>query len=536
MFEESVIFCIYDKTVEHLRFFIDYHLALGFTKIEILNHTKQDLSKIIEGKERLILLNPSSNKDLESLINQEKKTKFPQSYSLVLKVNQFFHYQYSEMIKLNEFLEFCNKYYTEDLLSYRVEIAEPKDLFRVEANTSKLASEDEPARGTPPNSSLRSKILAEESFTEKVFDNFTIDFDYMHKALSENKTEKVWLKSLTKETHKLDPIIKRPTINETNAPISIVFEIKPVLENKNIKHQRSFLNQDEVFDNYLKQIFITNNSYEKYYENKILDNVKLKDYKRKYIKNTQELNNDYQKFVIIGLARTGTNLLCSFLHHSDEVCCAGEIFNKSRTLIGTQTVSDAVLNIYKKISPLYFLSNILWHNNYSQRIKAVGYKALREHIQNYPILLESIYKNKDVKVIFCKRRNYLARIYSEKIAALYDQWFITSEEKRIKKKIYISSSECKKLFNFDKNFYDTITTNLQKNKIEYIDLYYEDFNNDINGELNKITNFINIEDIKQPQTHLKKQNVNKLEDVIENYNKLKEYFQNTQWESFFKAS
>ena len=69
----------------------------------------------------------------------------------------------------NEFKEAIANYFClrrEDCLKLKSQAIEKseKSLFRVEANTSKLASEDEPARGTPPNWSLRSKILGEASF------------------------------------------------------------------------------------------------------------------------------------------------------------------------------------------------------------------------------------------------------------------------------------------------------------------------------------------------------------------------------------
>lgn len=367
---------------------------------------------------------------------------------------------------------------------------------------------------------------------ENIFKKIEVDFCYIHEALEQNKPEKIWMRTLTKKNYKSSSKIKMPQNKDS---MSIVLEITNITNKKVSRHFRLFLTKNEVISVYLSKVFPGSNSYKRFFEKKVLDEIKLKEYRKKYLSTQTVANKGYQRFIITGLPRTGTNLLCSLLRKLPQVSCAAEIFNTRRIYIGSEALNtDPVLHVFREYNPLYFLDQMLWHEDHPQKIKAVGFKILKDHFLTYPVILDYIYKNPKIKIIFCTRRNNLARYYSEKFAFLTDQWTSTDKPCEISQKIKLAAPRCEEAFKSDEKFINSVTSMLEENKVEYFNLVYEDFASNISGELNKITDFLGLDRTETPISNLRKQNTSKLEDVIENYAELKEYFKTSRWKDFFE--
>ena len=78
------------------------------------------------------------------------------------------------------------------------------------------------------------------------------------------------------------------------------------------------------------------------------------------------------------------------------------------------------------------------------------------------------------------------------------------------------------------NFYQDMFSNRKMTEI-----YYEDMVNNPQNEFRKITDMLKIE-FCSPKTSLKKQNPERLTDLISNYKEIKKYFFGTEWSCFFE--
>jgi LPS sulfotransferase NodH len=235
--------------------------------------------------------------------------------------------------------------------------------------------------------------------------------------------------------------------------------------------------------------------------------------------------NDYQKFIILGRSRVGSNLLISYLNSHPNIFANGEFFGNC--------VSGNILK-YRWNNPNDYLHNYCF-KNYNKNIKAVGFKIFYYHpVKGEPKTIWSLLGDmKDLKVIHLKRNNILRTHLSKEIASKTDKWIKTGsndiaiDEKATK----LSKEECLKVFEettkWQKDF-DELFKDHQK-----IDIYYENILNDNRNELKRVQQFLDLK-VYDLKTALIKQNPEPLNKLIANYSELKQQFAGTQWAGFFE--
>jgi LPS sulfotransferase NodH len=480
--DNAIIYCIYSQENHYLlKGFIEYHLNLGFKKIEILNYSHKKVNLEDSWNQQVIIENISNDISPQKLINKKKQKNKKSFYSLLLKVSQFFHYQYSDFITIENFFDYIVEKKYNAIVSYVVPIQEFETFLQGKFQDQKINI---------------AKIKESICFTNGLFNNR--------------------LKCSNKEA------------------LTLIFELQDSQELTKHYCLKNFSSKDEIIDLYIKQNDL-NKEYKMLFENKTLDEVKLKDYLTKYIKPNKKKNFDYQKFMIYSLARTGSNLLCSLLNDKKSIECHAEVFSPRRIYSNLQNASkDIILKIFRTYSPAYLIKLAIWHNEYKKSIKAVGFKVLYNQLKPFLYLDDYLLGNENLKIIFLRRRNYLERIYSLLLAQQNDQWVLTDELHRKQTILKIPYKKCKSLFEKEEKFYINHLTLFDAKKISYLEVYYEDLDKNPQKEIDRITDFLGVDTIKNFQTHLKKQNVKKPNEVIKNYQELKEKFQNTKWEIFFE--
>ena len=235
----------------------------------------------------------------------------------------------------------------------------------------------------------------------------------------------------------------------------------------------------------------------------------------------------YQKFIILGRSRVGSNLLISYLNSHPSVYAHGELF-------GNTTPSGLVEFRWNKPEEYLYKYG---YRNYSSRIKAVGFKIFYYHpVKGEPKKIWDILKNIDgLKVIHLKRRNILSTHVSKEIAGKTDKWTTTGNTVPVNERtICLSPEDCLKAFEetrqWENHFNDFFNNN---NGGRNYDVYYEDLITNTDDELKKILHFLN-QDEYELKTSLKKQNPEPLNKLISNYDELKNHFQGTQWSRFFE--
>jgi len=240
------------------------------------------------------------------------------------------------------------------------------------------------------------------------------------------------------------------------------------------------------------------------------------------LKSKRELNNqlfghkNYHKFVVVSQSRTGSTLLMALLNNHDNIICEGELF---KNLDGKSC---------KQIWDNFF-------KNKPKKIQQVGFKLFYTHpLKGDQSVWEFIENDKRITVVHLVRKNWLRVLLSQKIGLKTKLWTeninrphqISTEEKKVE----ISIKECEEAF--EKAAFNEQKTRERFSGHPFLEVTYEDLSDDSDRIIQQITNVFNL-NYQKVKANNKKQNSEPLEDLIINYNQLKENFQGTKWEYLF---
>ncbi len=225
---------------------------------------------------------------------------------------------------------------------------------------------------------------------------------------------------------------------------------------------------------------------------------------------------DYKKFIVLSRNRTGSNMLISMLNSHPSIYSRYEIF---RTLDGN-SVKKIMNGIYSK---------------YPRFVKAVGFKIFYYHPvdDESGAIWDKLTEMEDLHVIHLKRRNILRTILSGKIASKTNVWATKDGSGEIgtkDKKVYLNADELEKALKKSREW-EIIYGKMFKSK-PMVEIYYEDLVSNPQDEFQKITNMLNLKPCKL-KTAYRKQNPEKMSELISNYESIKRSFTDTEWSQFF---
>jgi len=226
---------------------------------------------------------------------------------------------------------------------------------------------------------------------------------------------------------------------------------------------------------------------------------------------------DYKKFIVLGRNRIGSNLLISMLNSHPSIYAVYEIF---RTLDST-SIDDIINNIYSR---------------YPRFVKAVGFKIFYHHPvdDKSGTVWNKLTKMEDLNIIHLKRRNILRSVLSKEIAHVTETWLKKDHRRAIDikdKRVHLYENELLKAFKQTREHETTYGQMFSSNPM--IEIYYEDLVSNPLIEFQKITDFLNLR-FCNPKTTLKKQNPERMSDLIVNYESIKRIFADTEWHQFFE--
>lgn len=226
--------------------------------------------------------------------------------------------------------------------------------------------------------------------------------------------------------------------------------------------------------------------------------------------------NDYKRFMILARSRTGSNLLASFLNSHPNVYIVGEIFAR---LHGSD-YRRALRKLFSK------------HPSY---VKAVGFKIFYYH----PIddaqsgLWDDLTRASDLYVVHLKRRNVLRTLLSRKIVGKDDMWASRRErpDAADTRRVEFTADELRD------GFLETENRQLEAEKRfrnhNVVEIHYEDLAADPSRQFERVTNWLGVP-ARVPKSSLRKQNPEKLSELIANYAELKSEFAGTAWGRYFE--
>lgn len=242
----------------------------------------------------------------------------------------------------------------------------------------------------------------------------------------------------------------------------------------------------------------------------------------------------YQRFVIIGTARTGSSLLWSYLNSHPDILCMRGVFGSTNKInfgkfyIGLPSECNSLKLVKERNQyPIEFLEEYVF-KKYYQKYKAVGFKYFYDHnrhLLNKHGLTDYFSKDKEVKFIHVKRRNLLAGLYSYKRALVQQNW--TSANAYFQTEI--STSEC------ENHFDNTIEQQKQFDRLfdnRTFEIIYEDFINRTPETLNELQNFLGLP-LTILNTETKKNENGNMSEMVTNYTHLKHYFKDSKYRTYF---
>jgi LPS sulfotransferase NodH len=232
----------------------------------------------------------------------------------------------------------------------------------------------------------------------------------------------------------------------------------------------------------------------------------------------KETNQSYSKFLIISHARSGSNLLLNALNSHPNIIAEHEIFAAHNRNIG-ENFQPTLDNLFRERP---------------ESAKAVGCKIFYYHLNQDE--WRQISEIPELKVIHLKRKNSLSMIVSMKVAFKTDQWGITSEAERIdaaKKQVHLDYDFLLERFEQIELWEKNIPKLFDRSPIQNV--FYQDLVGQYQQTVEGLFDFLALPQISLEKAEIKhkKQNPEPLNQLIDNYDELKEKFADTPWASYF---
>ena len=234
----------------------------------------------------------------------------------------------------------------------------------------------------------------------------------------------------------------------------------------------------------------------------------------------------YRRFVIIGVARTGSTLLTGLLNAHSQALVFGELF-RSLHDIGwdIQPFLDCqgprLLELHRR-EPVTFLRRHIfrrWPSNYA----AVGFKLFYYHARTGAQIRvwEHLAADTNICILHIKRRSLLDQYYSLQLAHKTQVW--ATQRLHIEKPplIRLDVEECRQHFASVRAGEEECEMRFRGHAIK--DLYYEDLVANQDREMDDVQGFLGLQREKlKPNTV--RQRTRPLSELIANYEELRNAF------------
>jgi LPS sulfotransferase NodH len=225
-------------------------------------------------------------------------------------------------------------------------------------------------------------------------------------------------------------------------------------------------------------------------------------------------NSSCKKIIILCEARTGSGLLSDLLNSVEDITIGGEILNPK--------VGNGIWPWASKETSLKHIKNSLSQFG----TKYGGIKLHYSHFTKHNIKVhELVHKFPDTKFILLYRSSITNQFISSRITQITKQFGTRNQAKEIKRKLVIEPDFFKAYCCERIRELQIMKKDLQKNHSDYIEIQYEEIVENPQKLFNeKLFPFLNINP-RKVTTNLKKQNQKSKPEIIENYDALKDLFE-----------
>jgi len=277
----------------------------------------------------------------------------------------------------------------------------------------------------------------------------------------------------------------------------------------------------------------------------------------------QTINQDAgYRFVVMGTARTGSNLLQTLLNSHSGIRMYGELFNLDN--LSKENLREALAD------PVAYLKKKLYPGN-EKESRATGFKMFYDHLtpdyfkkligrdiadeglkkrfsdlehyitthHSMPELTEKfqaawnyLANDKELKIIHLTRPNKLKTLVSLKTAYLTNQWMRLKPEAPSCVVLQLEYEECYCYFTTVDRYEKACNSLFGEH--DRLNITYDDLVKDKQQVANQVFDFLGLAHTPV-NTILKKQVTGEPEEVIGNFDELKKAFRDSPWYTFFES-
>lgn len=243
----------------------------------------------------------------------------------------------------------------------------------------------------------------------------------------------------------------------------------------------------------------------------------------------------YTRFVIVGMARTGSTMLINLLNSHTRALAFGELFRTPGT-IGWDVrpyldyTSERLLTLYQS-DPCGFLAKAIFRK-WPRGQQAVGFKIFYYHAREkpYSAVWDYLERHDDIRVLHIKRRNILAQYLSVHLAHKTNVWSATRPVARETEPVRLEIEDCRKHFAWVRSQEEEADAFFAGHDV--LQVAYEDLIADQTAEMLKVQEFLGLRE-QELSAHTVRQRTVSLPRAIANYGALKQAFSETHWAEFF---
>ncbi len=235
------------------------------------------------------------------------------------------------------------------------------------------------------------------------------------------------------------------------------------------------------------------------------------------------------QFVIVGLSRSGSNLLAAMLDSHPGIICHHELFNtgeihRSLRYKGTGLSFGSVSE--RDADPWAFAARVYGHTDGA---RAVGFKLLSR--QNTPLLL-SLLRDRGVRKIILRRRQWLEQFVSQRLAEHTNVWSSMPRDGTVPvpagppPRVHVDTPELLRFIRKREVFYRMVALATRHPQQPVLWTAYEDLGNP--EAMTRLLEFLGVDPSADLQVRTRKQATTSLAERIENYAELQRNLHGTR--------
>ena len=235
------------------------------------------------------------------------------------------------------------------------------------------------------------------------------------------------------------------------------------------------------------------------------------------------------KFIILSSQRTGSTWLAEMLNSHGHIFCEKELFQLSldRGRSNINFTKRAFL-VYKNSTIFHWFISTIFREFFvahyldiffsNAQNKCSGFKLMYDQIRKVPQVWKYIC-NQEIRVIHLKRRNVVRQHISWQLSLRNKKWGVYHKITQKTEAVWINCETLVADLTEIEREREIYTDLVKKNRLSFIELWYEDLCLDKENELGRIQEFLGVEK-ERLESPLVKQNPYPIRDMVENYDDL----------------